>query len=60
MSERKETAPEPAGLPKRGNPDTDDEYYVPDYVMRDFGDIEETGSSTARASGRRSGADSLL
>ena len=60
MSERKEGVPEPAALPKRGNPDTDDVYYVPDYVMRDFGDIEESGSSTTRAYGRRSGADLLL
>ena len=60
MAERKEAVPEPAGLPKRGNPVADDEYYVPDYVMRDFGDIEETVSSNARSSGLRSGAEFLL
>lgn len=60
MSEKKETVSEVAGLPKRGNPDADDGYYVPDYVMRDFVDIEETVSSTARVSGRRSSAEFLL
>lgn len=60
MSEKKDTVPELGRLPKRGNPDTDDEYYVPDYVMRDFGEIEDTLSSSSRASGRRSNAGSFL
>ena len=53
MSEKKETVPELAGLSARGNLDTDDEYFVPDYVMRDFGETEEMLSSSARTSGRR-------
>ena len=60
MSEKKDAAPEPAGLSRRNNPDTDDEYYVPDYVMRDFGEPEEALYSSARASGRRSSAEFLL
>ena len=53
MSEKKETVPELAGLSTRGDLDTDDEYFVPDYVMRDFGETEEMLSSSARTSGRR-------
>ena len=59
MSE-KDIVPELAGLSRRNNPDTDDEYYVPDYVMRDFGEPEESLSSSARVFGRRSSAEFLL
>lgn len=57
MSEKKEAVPELAGVSRRNKPDTDGEYYVPDYVMRDFGDTEEASSSSGKASGRRSGAE---
>jgi hypothetical protein len=60
MSERKDAAPEPAGLSRRNTPDTDEGYYVPDYVMRDFGETEESPSSSAGVSGRRSSAEFLL
>ena len=60
MSEKKEAVPELAGLSKRNTPDTDGEYYVPDYVMRDFGDTEEALSSSAKASGRRSRVEFLF
>ena len=60
MSEKKEAVPELAGLSRRNTPDTSDEYYVPDYVMRDFGETEETSSSPGAASGGRSSAGSLL
>ncbi len=59
MSE-KDIVPELAGLSRRNNPDTDDEYYVPDYVMRDFGEPEETLSSFTGASGRHTSAEFLL
>ena len=60
MSEKKENVPELAGLSKRSNPDTGDEYYVPDYVMRDFGEPEDAMSPSNGASGRRQSADFLL
>ena len=60
MSEKKETVPEVAGLSRRKRPDTNDEYYVPDYVMRDFGEAEEGLSSSGGASGRRSSGEFLF
>ena len=59
MSEMNEAVSEPTGLSRREHPDVSDEYYVPDYVMRDFGEPEEALSS-ARVSGRYSGAGFLL
>ena len=60
MSERKEAVPEVAGLSRRNTPAANDEYYVPDYVMRDFGETDETPSSSGRASSRHSDAQFLL
>ena len=60
MSERKDAVPEVAGLSKRNNPDASADYYVPDYVMRDFGEMDETPSTPGGASGRRSDAGLLL
>ena len=60
MSEKKEAVSEPAALSKRGNPHPDDEYYVPDYVMRDFGEMEEAVSSSARISGHHPSAGFLF
>lgn len=60
MSEKKENVPELAGLSKRNNLDTSGEHYVPDYVMRDFGEPEEATSPSNGASGRRQSADFLL
>lgn len=57
MSEKKETVPE---LPRGTRPDSNDEYYVPDYVMRDFGEAEELSSPSAWAFGRHSGGGSFL
>lgn len=59
MSEKKETVPELAGL-SRNTLDTSGEYFVPDYVMRDFGDPEEATSSSSGAFSGRSSADFLL
>ena len=60
MLERKEGVPELAGLSAKGNLDADDEYFVPDYVMHDFGETEETLPSFARTSSRRSSVGFLL
>ena len=60
MSEKNEAVPEPSGLSKRNKPDTDGEFYVPDYVMRDFGETEEASSPSRRTSGRRSGPEFLF
>ena len=60
MSEMNEAVSEPTGLSKREHPDVSDEFYVPDYVMRDFGEPEETLYSSARAFGRHSRAEFLL
>lgn len=60
MSEKKEAVPELTGPSKRNGPDTSGEYYVPDYVMRDFGETEETSSPSRRTSGRRSGPELLF
>ena len=60
MSEMNEAVSEPTGLSRREHPDVSDEYYVPDYVMRDFGEPEETLSSSVRISARYSRAGFLL
>lgn len=60
MTEKKETIPEAAGLRRRGRSDTNDEYYVPDYVMRDFGEAEDGPSSSGGAYGQRSSGELLL
>ncbi len=60
MSEKKEAVSEPSGLSRMNNSDTSGEYYVPDYVMRDFGEPEDGSSSSGRASGMHSSVDLLL
>ena len=60
MSEKKEAVPEVAGLPRSNAPDVGAEHYVPDYVVRDFGEADETMSSSGRVSGRYSDTSFLL
>ena len=60
MSEKKEAVSEPSGLSRMNNSDTSSEYYVPDYVMRDFGELEDGSTSSGRASGMLSSVDFLL
>ncbi len=60
MSEKMETVPEAAGPSRRKRPDTNDEYYVPDYVMRDFGEADNASSASGGASGQRSSGEFLL
>ena len=60
MTEKKEAVPEVAGLSKRNDPGIGDEYYVPDYVMRDFGELEEISRSFGGTYGRHSDAGFLL
>ena len=60
MSEKKEHVLELDGLSRRNVPDTVGEYYVPDYVMRDFGEPEEVTPLSNGASSRHSNTDFLL
>ena len=60
MPEKKEGVPELTGLARRSSADENAEYYVPDYVIRDFGETEETSYPSGGASGRRSDGGFLL